>query len=419
MLVLAILPEIAVFLLLIIASTQVPAWGPVLVLGQFAIAGLLIMRYTRAFLDVLSRWWWLMLLPALAMVSALWSEVPQLSVRYGAQAMFTIVIGIALARLLPPQRYLEMIVLALFVFGILCVLNGRLGPSGTGPVLIGLTGSKNAMAFISLPLFYAAVAAVLSSDTARPVRWIAFAAVPLGAFLVFQSKSATANVLAVVGVSFLILMWMSQRVTPAVRTAAVLWAFAVLAPLTALTPEIQRSVTSFVTEELGKDMTLTGRTILWERADALIEQKPVLGHGYRAIWMGNSTESIALRRITGMEDGRTFNFHNEYRQTGVDMGFLGVGILLIAILAPLVMGVRQLFLQPNAAASFFVLVQVLSLARSYTEVTYYGTLSSHAYLQAAAWVYAFWSPAALTHQQMLRWPLWARLPSRQPAGASP
>lgn len=419
MLVLAFLPEIVLFLLLVIAPMQAVPFGPVLVLAQMGMAGLLLMRYTRAFLDVVTRWWWLLLLPALAIMSAFWSEVPELSVRYGAQSMFTIIFAIALARLIPPQRYIEIIVLALFVFSILGLLSGRVGPSATGPVLIGLTGSKNAMAFTSLPFLYGALALLLSSDTTKLMRWIAFAAIPFALFLIFQAKSATANVLAVAGMGFLLLMWLSQRVTPAVRTASVLWGLAVLAPITALTPEIQQAVTSFITEDLGKDMTLTGRTLLWERADALIEQKPVAGHGYRAIWMGDSTESIALRRITGIEDGRTFNFHNTYRQIGVDLGFLGIGVLLIALLVPLLMGIRQLFLTPNSAMTFFVLVQLTALAGSFTEVNYYGTFSAQTYLQGAAWVYAFWGASTLKQQQALRWPLWARPPAHQQGEIAP
>ena len=35
---------------------------------------------------------------------------------------------------------------------------------------------------------------------------------------------------------------------------------------------------------IGKDATLTGRVDLWQQVLKLVDEKPVLGWGYRAMW---------------------------------------------------------------------------------------------------------------------------------------
>ncbi|MBY0564141.1 MAG: O-antigen ligase family protein [Hyphomonadaceae bacterium] len=410
MIVLAFLPEIASFLLLVITAMQMPQWGAVLVLSQFAIAGMLILRYTRAFLDALMRWWWLLLLPLLALVSAFWSDLPLTSVRYAVQLIFTVVVGIALARLLAPERYIQILMLALLVFAVASIASGLRGESANGMVLIGLAGSKNAFAFMILPLLLASIALLLIPTTPTPLRWLAAIAAPLAAYLVFQANSATALLSAVVGCALLIIVWLGHRLTPAARVGAFAWAAIVLLPITALTPEIRQAFNDFMIYDLGKDPTLTGRTFLWERADALIEQSPVVGHGYRAIWMGESTESIALRRISGQEDGRAFNFHDQFRQIAVDLGYLGVIFLGIALIVPLIAGFRQYILSPSMVTSFFFVLQILTIGRALIEVTYFGPFSANTLTQCAAWVYAFWAPMKAAEQQALRWPLWTASP---------
>ena len=391
MVLLAYLPEIATFLLLIMMGTQLPQIGPILILCEFALVGLLFVFRTTTFIDALTRWWWLLLLPIIATLTALWSDLPMVSVRYGAQFLFTAFVGVLLARLLPPKRYVLTLHVALFVFCILCILNGRQGTTFDGMVLIGLTGSKNQMGLASQLLMLTAVTVLLMQGVPRLVRWIALASLPLSAYLVLGADSATALLMSAGGVVAICGLWFAQRLPPGGRLGALIAAAIVIVPLTALLPEATAFVNHFVFDTLNKDPTLTGRTFLWQSADVLIQRRPLFGYGYQAFWMGNSVDAIAIREVMGITDGRQFHFHHQFRQVLVDTGLLGL-IPFVGMLLTIAYGhIRQVLLRPTLETSFFFILFALMVSRAFTDLII-NPFNMHTLLFFASGVYAFAKP---------------------------
>ncbi|MGF1630920.1 MAG: O-antigen ligase family protein [Kiloniellaceae bacterium] len=84
-------------------------------------------------------------------------------------------------------------------------------------------------------------------------------------------------------------------------------------------------------EALGKERTLTGRSVLWEIAVGLIEQRPWLGNGLDAFWNGG--DGSAGRYVQRVIEHKVMNFHNSYLDIAVQLGFVGlaltVGFLLL------------------------------------------------------------------------------------------
>lgn len=409
MLITAFIPEIASFLLFIVANTQRFDIGPILVLAQLALAGLLFLYRPRAFLDTLAKWWPLLLVPLLCVLSALWSTAPLPSLRYAVQLFFSAFIGVHIARLMTPERFVQVFFPAIFLFCLLSIADGSQGPSAEGPVLIGLTGSKNQMGFAGMLLALSAITLLMLPRTGAATRIAALLALPVSGFILFQSHAATALLMALAGALMLFTLAFVQRLSPGGRAGVVLGVVLILSPLLLLTPEINEFINTFMFDTLGKDPTLTGRTILWARADDLIAQRPILGWGYQAIWIGDSTETIALQRFSGIEDGRAFHFHHQIRQTGVDLGFLGMIALVGTMLATGFAGLRRALLAPQPATSFFLVVFVLTVARAMTDVVMQ-PFTMHTALFFAACAYAFWeAPSALQQRDFALQPL--RLPS--------
>jgi len=390
MVLLTFLPEIAAFLLFICMATQVPQIGAVLILMEFALVGLLFVFRTTAFIDVLKRWWWLLLMPLVAMLSGLWSDTPSLSFRYGAQFLFTCFVGVLIACTMSPRRYIATLLVALFVFCLLCIAWGRQGTSADGMVLIGLTGSKNQMAYAAQVLLMAASALLLMPSMNLVLRALAFLSIPLSVYLLAGTNSATAVLMAFGGSAVLIALWWSQRLPPGARLGALIAAAIVLAPLTLLIPEAIEFTNHFVFDTLGKDPTLTGRTILWQHADALIEERPFLGYGYQAIWMGDSSETIGLKRLMDIEDGRQFHFHHAFRIVAVDTGILGLAPFVIGIVMVGFSAVKQMLLRPSVETSFFFVLFTLMVTRGFTD-SIIAPFSVHTLLFYGACVYAFWN----------------------------
>ncbi len=406
MLFFAFIPEIVSFLTFILVSVQETPIGPLLVAAQFGLFGLLVATRPALFVQTLMRWWPLLLVPILAVASASWSAVPGDTARYALQFLFTAVVGVFFAKVLSPRKFVIVLLLALFVFCIMCIISGRQGTSFHNYVLIGLTGSKNQLAYEAQVLMLAAFATLMLRDISIPLRWIATLALPLSVYLLIETESSTAIVTAVGGSILLAGLAFAQRFTPGGRVATIAGALLCVLPLTVLIPEIVGAINHFVFDTLNKDPTLTGRTLLWARADDLIARRPFFGYGYQAIWMGDSADTIGLRRLTGITDARVFHFHNQFRQTGVDTGLVGLGVLLSTLVVVGLAHMRQFLLRPSVPISFFFLLFVLTVSRSYIDVII-GPFSIHTFLFYAACVYAFQS-AQQSETQAAPAPNWSQ-----------
>jgi exopolysaccharide production protein ExoQ len=384
----AYLPEIVAFLQFVMMSVQETPFGPILVACQLALFGMLALARPQDLLQTVIRWWPLMLLQLLALTSSFWSSVPDMTARYAAQALYTTLSALFLARLLGARRFLIILTTSAFTFCVLSLFYGRQGTSFHNMVLIGLTGSKNQMAFEALMLLMAAISTLMLSNLSKLIRWIALLSVPFAAFLLLTTESSTALVLGLVGSLAIIACRFAERMSPSGRIGMVLMFAAVLTPMTLLLPEINASVDHFMFDTLNKDPTLTGRTQLWDRADDLIARKPFLGWGYQAIWMGDSEDTIALRRLTNVQDGRLFNFHQQWRQIGVDTGIVGILIYALTSIAGIFAGFRQFLLRPSVPTSFFFISLTLLVARSFVEILM-APFSIHAIVYYAACLFAF------------------------------
>jgi exopolysaccharide production protein ExoQ len=389
------LPEIAAFLIFIMMATQIAQVGPVLVLIEAVLFALLVVLRGPVALQTVFRWWPLLLAPILAAVSTLWSDAPMTTLRYGVQFMLTAYIGVLLARLMTPRRFLLVFLVSMFVFCIACILYGREGSSVEGMVLIGLTGSKNQMGYAAQLLILSGLAVLLLRDVQHWMRWIAALALPVGIYILLGVNSATALLMGVGGAAMLLMLWFIERMQPGGRLAALIVVMIIVTPLLLLLPEALQAWDHFLFDTLDKDPTLTGRTILWAHADDLIARRPLLGYGYQAIWMGDSTESTALKRIFGITDGRTFHFHHQFRQVAVDTGLVGLAAFVGALIAAGLNYIRQVLLHPSVPTSFFFCVFVLMTARAFTDLII-SPINVHMVLFYAACTYAFWKPEPAT-----------------------
>jgi exopolysaccharide production protein ExoQ len=76
---------------------------------------------------------------------------------------------------------------------------------------------------------------------------------------------------------------------------------------------------------LGKDPTLTGRTVLWAQVISHIEDRPLLGHGFGAFWEPTAAASERIRTAIGWDAPHS---HNGWLDEWLDLGLVGVLCLL-------------------------------------------------------------------------------------------
>jgi exopolysaccharide production protein ExoQ len=78
-------------------------------------------------------------------------------------------------------------------------------------------------------------------------------------------------------------------------------------------------------ETVGRDSTLTGRTDLWKILLS-VNEHPFLGAGFESFWLGER-----LEKIWGMLPWRANEAHNGYLEVFLNLGLVGLALLVVVI----------------------------------------------------------------------------------------
>jgi hypothetical protein len=107
-----------------------------------------------------------------------------------------------------------------------------------------------------------------------------------------------------------------------------------------------------VTDAIGRDPTLTGRTTLWGLVYEAIQEKPLLGYGYEAFWQGGNGLAgdiwAKLAFIQGIDPGvgqNLFYSHNGFLEVCLGLGLVGL-VVFTACLVSLVVKALHLVRKP-------------------------------------------------------------------------
>ena len=137
-------------------------------------------------------------------------------------------------------------------------------------------------------------------------------------------------------------------------------------------------------DAVGKDTTLTGRTLLWQVAGDVVADNPLLGVGYGAFW---ASPDFLNQRLMTQDAGAitSTSFHNFYYEIRVAGGLMAVA----AMLAVLVTAAIRLLVEmrrPGSveAAGGLVLVAAAVLLSWFSPSLYRG----HEFLLAVVVIYA-------------------------------
>jgi len=352
------------FIFLLCAQT----FGPLVVVGELLVLGALLVRtWPRAF-DFALASAFLLALPAFAVLSTLWSDIPPQTMRYSAQLLLTVAAGLLLARAVPFRHFALVLFVGTAVASIVGIASGRTGASATGPVLIGLAGSKNQMGYITLAWLLSSLAVLWDRDRGVGFRLVALICIPAAAYMLWQGQVATALISAIVGTILFVLLCTAGWFGRSKRFVVLILALLSAMSLAAFTPQFVSWTERTATDLFQKDMTLTGRTYLWNAANELIAQRPIAGHGYRAIWMGPEGASLLARNR--QKDGRAFNFHDTIREVAADLGAIGVVLLSLALIYGFLKLVLGLVDRATVARAFALTVFLVAILRIRTEVLF-------------------------------------------------
>jgi exopolysaccharide production protein ExoQ len=135
-------------------------------------------------------------------------------------------------------------------------------------------------------------------------------------WLLSEASSATSLVTMLLGIVvmwFVGLRFVNKRYVGVYLIAAVVM-FAVLEQFCGIYTDVVKG--------LGRNLTLTDRTEIWQ-AVLKLQDNPIFGRGFESFWLGSRLDILWAKFPF-----RPIQAHNGYIETYLDLGWIGVGILI-------------------------------------------------------------------------------------------
>lgn len=328
---------------------------------------------------------WLWVLVIWCILTTLWSAAPGLTLRYGIQLGFTFLLGIMAAQRISMTQALRVLLITGLVTGLLCFAFNR---TSGGGAWAGIFGSKNALAQFATINVLAGAAMLLDANGARLWRWVAVLVMGLGFVLLVNADSVGALVATAVASMIMLIAALLHFARPLLRILLIgLAVLLLLAAVFAIVSSFE--VFSLVVLDLtGKDVTLTGRTVLWGIAFDEIAKYPLIGHGYKGYWVPGNPVAEELWLEFGIASKSGFHFHNTLISNAVEIGLIGVLLQVGLFGFACVVITREAVLRPGAETLFLLGLMARQFILMQSEVVFFSQFEAVSLITVMAIVYA-------------------------------
>jgi len=316
----------------------------------YLLIAVLLLLDSQAAFRVARRDPWIWALVGLMCVSALWSDSPAWVIKRGLVTLQTTTFGLYLALRFSLAGQVRLLAWVLAVTVAANVVYLVVAPGSAFMIyegkraFLGFMGHKNGMgilAALALPIF------MLRARTRSPGRWVMLSGIGVVVALLVLSRSLTGALVGLTLCMMVALLPVSRRLR---RPAIVLLPPAVLAMGAAAA---MLGLADGVLVLLGRDPTLTGRTEIWREALPVVLERPLLGHSIASFWQRDIVEKNFVWFSTA---------HNGFLQQAIELGLVGVALLLLQIFSMLSHSMRRFGRQagqeaiwPICMVSFFFL----------------------------------------------------------------
>ncbi len=296
----------------------------------------------------------------LAMASFFWSIDPMLSLRSGVYLLMNTLLVYYLVQRFTLEGILRLLMGLGVVVAVMSAVTAVLLPTyawgkvGSQWGLQGAFIAKNVMGNVAVLLLTPALF-VRSVRTGPRAIYVLVFLIMIALSLSVQAWAAALFCLGFAGVVALFLR---------LRTRDAAWlSFVTLLPLV-IGALLLATYWVDILEWLGKDVTLSGRTVIWSAVLRSVEKRPLLGWGYNAFWQGFRGESGEVLLLV--------HFPIAQSQNGPLEVLLGLGVAGLGLIgATLLQAARNIFrcfrLGATEAGAWYLLIILLTLYYSIGE----------------------------------------------------
>jgi exopolysaccharide production protein ExoQ len=309
-------------------------------------------------------------LPFLALASTIWSQSRLDTLKFGLEFLATAGCAVLAASLLKPRALISALTCCLVIAAVLSVVFGKqsVDPLTGASAFVGVFESKNQLGFFTSLMLLAAVALLIDGRQRLPARVLGAVALVLALPLLVLTRSGTAIVSAVLASLVLVANFVFSRLSRFERARLLGAAAVVMLPVAILLVVAGDEVAALLLDLMGKDATLTGRTLLWAHALQLIPRHPLLGYGYQAFWRQDTVDAESLWFEFHVLSRQGFHFHSTSFETAIELGWVGAAVLVATLLGVFGGSIRWSWRCRSVAASFFTALMFCLLTRSFVEV---------------------------------------------------
>jgi O-antigen ligase len=322
---------------------------------------------------VLTRNVWLFLFLLFAVSSSLWSDDPFVSSRRWVKGAGNVVMALVILTEERPYQALGVLLRRLaFVLIPLSVLFARYFPDlgrtyhRDVPYITGVTFHKNALGQLCLLLGVYFIWEMLfrrrlASPKERVHPSITLIVLPMLLWLLYVSNSAT-SMAAFTGA---VIVLLAARIPQFMREPRKLVQAAIVVVVVLGYLELFVGLEEWILRALGRDSTLTERKPVWELLLSMAEN-PWIGTGYEMFMSGERLAEIWERLDMSGGAGQA---HNGYIDTYLNLGIIGIVLLLVAILMGVIDAQRKLD-REYAHSVLRIALILVAISYNYTEAAF-------------------------------------------------
>lgn len=319
---------------------------------------------------------WLLLFILFGLLSVLWSEFPAIAIKRWVKSLGHPVMAlVVLTDPLPRQaiglvmtRIASLLLPTSILFVKYLPEYGRGFDFWTGTGYYnGVMHTKNDLGYVCMVLGIFFVWTVLNrnkgsnSSSIRERTFVSIMFLVMIVYLLGIADSATSIATLTIGV--LTLLGLGSRLVSRRHFGS----FLIILTATLLTMEFSFDIYNNVVTFLGRDPTLTDRTVIWADAIAL-QSNPVVGMGFESFWLGDRLDWMSEKWWWQPNQA-----HNGYIEIYLNLGFIGLFLFIALIISAFRNASSGLTIPAKFEFSRLRLAFLFAiLSHNYTEATFKG-----------------------------------------------
>ncbi len=295
-----------------------------------------------------------------ACASALWSDAPSLTVMKLVALMGAASFAYYLSACFSDGSLLSILKkmffwsIALSYAAVLLLPGEAIGTGDFAGIWQGIYSHKNSL---GLNMALSLVVFASTAKEARRKSWFLYVAGAFAFLLLVLSQSSTSLMVCMICAFVFALRNVARR---RVRLAV---GALVIGLILIGSANQEFAMTKFL-DAVDRDATLTGRTGVWGASLLMASERPWLGYGYGAFWRGAEGPSAEVWKLSNFE---AFYSHNGFLDVLLDLGFLGVGLLIVVLFHYLILAIKSWWTEPTLESFWPILLWTYVLLSNLTE----------------------------------------------------